>query len=214
MLKGLIQKSRVIGTERIETAKLVPTERGIAMNPPFWFPNVVNNYVIRVVGFQTCALSVLVCVFYDEEWAHWLTAFVFMDFVLRLLAGSAASPLGMIATFLTSPFRPQFRPGPPKQFAALCGCMFSGLGTIFYFLNFEHHEWVGLAFMAGLAGASGLEWAFDFCLGCKFFQIGIYLGLIPDYSYRVYTSSRQETEDSWDYMFLNSNAPKPEAYVA
>lgn len=88
--------------------------------------------------------------------------------------------------------------------------MFSGLGTLFYFLDFEGHQYVGAAFMAGLAGASGLEWSLDFCLGCKFYAIGIYLGMIPDYVYRIYTSSRQETEDSWNYMFLNSNAEKPE----
>jgi glutaredoxin 3 len=210
MLKGLVSKSRAVGTDRLETARLLPTERGLAMNPLFWFPNVVNNYVIRVVGFQVCSLSVVCAVFKDELWAHWLTVFVLMDFCLRMVAGASASPLGMIATFLVSPFRPQFRPGPPKQFASFCGVMFSGLGTIFYFLDFEHHEWVGMAFMAGLAGASGLEWAFDFCLGCKFFSIGIYLGLIPDYAYRIYTSSREETEESWNYMFLDSKSVVPE----
>ena len=95
-------------------------------------------------------------------------------------------------------------------FFLACGIMFSGLGTLFYFLDFKGHEYVGMSFMAGLAGASGLEWAFDFCLGCKFYAIGIYLGLIPDYVYRIYTSSRQETEDSWDYMYLSSNARRPE----
>jgi glutaredoxin 3 len=209
-LKGIVSQSRAVGTDTLETAHLIPVERSLAMNPPLWFPNVVNNYVIRVVGFQVCTLSVLSAVYYDEVWAHWVAAFVLVDFCLRFSAGSSASPLGMIATLVTSPFRPQFRPGPPKQFASFCGIMFSGLGTIFYFLDFQYHEYLGLAFMAGLAGASGLEWSLDFCLGCKFFAIGIYLGLIPDYVYRVYTSSLQETNDSWDYMFLDSNAPHPE----
>jgi glutaredoxin 3 len=209
-LKGIVSQSRAVGTDTLETAHLIPVERSLAMNPPFLFPNVVNNYVVRVVGFQVCALSVLSAVFHNEVWAHWVAAFVLVDFCLRFLAGSSASPLGMIATLVTSPFRPQFRPGPPKQFASFCGIMFSGLGTIFYFLDFRYHEYVGLAFMAGLAGASGLEWSLDFCLGCKFFSIGIYLGLIPDYVYRVYTSSLQETNDSWDYMFLDSDAPRPE----
>ncbi len=210
-LQGLVIKSRAAGADKLEIAHLIPPKRGMAMNPLFWFPNVVNNHVIRVVGFQVCCLSVVCAVFREEEWAHWLTVFVLLDFCLRLIAGASASPLGMIATFLTSPFRPLFRPGPPKQFASLCGVMFSGLGTLFYFWDFEHHEWVGMAFMAGLAGASGLEWMFDFCLGCKFYAIGIYLGLIPDYVYRIYTSSRQETEESWNYMFLHSRAPSPES---
>lgn len=209
MLQGLIHRPRTTGSGKVETCHLVQGDRSQAMNPLFWFPNTVNNYVIRVVGFQVCTLSVLSAVWYDELWAHYIAAFLLVDFTLRMLAGASASPLGMIATFITSPFRPQFRPGPPKQFASFCGVMFAGLSSVFYFLDFKHHEYLGMAFIAGLAGASGLEWALDYCLGCKFYGIGIYLGLIPDYVYRIYTSSRQEIEDSWDYMFLDSNAPPP-----
>ena len=209
-LSGLIHRVRTTGVDKLETFQLVPVERSRAMQPLFWFPNVVNNYVIRVVGFQVCTLSVLSAVFLNDLWGRYLAAFLLVDFCLRFIAGASASPLGMIATAVTSPFRPQFRPGPPKQFAALCGVMFSCLGTVFYFVNFKYHQYVGCAFMAGLAGASGLEWALDFCLGCWFFSIGIYLGLIPDHVYRIYTSTRQETEDSWDYMFLKSGAKKPE----
>jgi tellurite resistance protein TehA-like permease len=34
-------------------------------------------------------------------------------------------------------------------------------------------------------------------------------GLIPDHVYRIYTSTKQEIEDSWDYMFYDSKAPAP-----
>jgi glutaredoxin 3 len=214
LLKGLINRPRTTGTDKLETSHLIPVERSRATHPLFWFPNTVNNYVIRVVGFQVCTASVLSCVFLNEMWARYLAAGVLVDFCLRFVAGSSASPFGMIATLVTSPFRPQFRPGPPKQFASLCGIMFSGLGTLFYFVEFRGHQYVGCAFMAGLAGASGLEWAIDFCLGCKFFAIGIYMGLLPDHVYRIYTSTRQEVEDSWDYMFIDSGAAQPEKYDA
>lgn len=125
VLNGLIVKNRTTGTHRLETSKLVPVERSTACHPLFWFPNVVNNYIIRVVGFQVCALSVLSAAFLKEKWAHWLAAGVLIDFVLRFVAGSSASPLGMTAAFVTSFFRPQFRPGPPKQFASGKYCTIS-----------------------------------------------------------------------------------------
>jgi glutaredoxin len=197
LLKGLINRPRTIGTDKLETSQLLPVERSRATHPLFWFPNTVNNLVIRVVGFQVFTASVISCIFLNEMWARYLAAAVLVDFCLRFVAGSAASPFGMVATLVTSPFRPQFRPGPPKQFASACGIMFSGLGTLFYFVEFRGHQYVGCAFMAGLAGASGLEWTIDFCLGCKFFAIGIYMNLIPDHVYRIYTSTRQEVEDRY-----------------
>lgn len=61
----------------------------------------------------------------------------------------------------------------------------------------------------GLAGAAGLEGFMDFCFGCLFYGIGIELGLIPDSTYRIHTSTRQETVDAWDYQNLDSGAPQP-----
>lgn len=210
-LAGLIDKPRTAGADRLETAHLLPTEHGgKAIHPAFWFPNVVNNYVVRVTGFQVCVLAVLSAAFPNEDWARYIAPGLLIDFMLRFMVGASASPLGMIATFVTSSFKPQFKPGPPKQFASFCGVFFCLMGTIFYFVKFSGHQYIACFFMAGLAGAAGLEWAFDFCLGCLFYSWGIMFGIFPDYVYRIYTSSKQETEDSWEYMFYDSNAPAPE----
>eukprot|EP00538_Stauroneis_constricta_P000528 CAMPEP_0119546512 /NCGR_PEP_ID=MMETSP1352-20130426/899_1 /TAXON_ID=265584 /ORGANISM="Stauroneis constricta, Strain CCMP1120" /LENGTH=996 /DNA_ID=CAMNT_0007591223 /DNA_START=151 /DNA_END=3141 /DNA_ORIENTATION=+ len=210
LLRGVEHsRPRFEGTDKLETARLLPPERSRACHPLFWFPNTVNNNAIRVIGFLTFALSVVSAALLNDKWGRYIAVFVLVDFCLRFVAGASASACGMIAIFVTSKFRPDFRPGPPKQFASLCGIMFSGLGTLFYFVNFDGHEYVGCFFMAALAGAAFLEWALDFCLGCEFFAIGIYLGLIPDHVYRIYTSTRQEVEDSWDYKFLDSNAAEP-----
>lgn len=181
-LAGLMHKQRARDTEKVETAHLVPTERSRAIHPLFWFPNVVNNYVVRVTGFQVFVLSVLSAAFPNDAWGRYTAVGLLIDFLLRFMVGSSASPLGMIATLVVSPFHPQFKPGPPKQFAAFCGVFFTLMGTIFYFVEFKGHQYVGCAFMAGLAGASGLEWVLDFCLGCLFYSWGIMFGLIPDVS--------------------------------
>lgn len=168
-LHGLIVRQRTQNTDKLETAKLAPTSRSKAINPPFWFPNTVNDNVVRVTGMQVCVLAILSTAFHNELWGRYLAMGLMVDFVIRMMVGSFLSPLGMIATLVTAPFEPKFKPGPPKQFAAFCGLMFSLLGTIFYFVDFEGHKIVGAIFMGMLAGASGLEGFVGFCLGCLFF---------------------------------------------
>mmetsp|Transcript_33861 Transcript_33861/g.70391 ORF Transcript_33861/g.70391 Transcript_33861/m.70391 type:complete len:380 (-) Transcript_33861:46-1185(-) len=204
-LKGLIGRKQTKDTETLETAKLIPKERSTAMNPPLWFPNQVNNLVVRCVGLQVFCLSAISTAFYYKIWGRYLAVGLLVDFAIRLVAGSSLSPLGMNATFITSFFKPDFRPGPPKQFAAFCGLFFSLLGTLFYFLTFDGHDIVGAIWMAMLAFAAGLEGFLDFCLGCLFYGFGIQFGLIPDSVYRIYTASRQEIVESWDYKFGDSN---------
>ena len=46
--------------------------------------------------------------------------------------------------------------------------------------------------------------------GCLFYGFGIQFGLIPKSTYRIYTTTRQETVESWDYLHTDSNAPEPE----
>ena len=148
-LVGLVQHKRTTGTERIETAKLIPMDRSKAMNPPFWYPNTVNNNVVRLTGLQVSLMAALSAGFHWEMWARYMAIGLLVDFAIRVTAGSGVSPLGMVATFLTSPLKPDFKPGPPKQFAAFCGVFFSTMATIFYFLDFEYHDVVGACFMGG-----------------------------------------------------------------
>src|SRR3989344_2453860 len=55
----------------------------------------------------------------------------------RLFAGGRASIQGTIAELFSYYFKREMVAGPPKQFAALCGIMFSGLATLFLFLGGE-----------------------------------------------------------------------------
>ena len=151
LVHELVQHKRATGTDRLATAQLVAVQRLSACNPLFWFPNTINNRVVRLTGVQVCVCSLLSCIFHTELWAHYLAVFLLVDFTIRMTVGSFLSPLGMVATLLTSPFEPVFKPGPPKQFAAFCGVMFSLFGTIFYFVDFEGHRIVGAIFMGMLA---------------------------------------------------------------
>jgi glutaredoxin 3 len=46
-LQGLMHTNRIKNTDTVETSKLLPPVRGQARMPFFWFPNVVNNNIIR-----------------------------------------------------------------------------------------------------------------------------------------------------------------------
>ena len=207
LLGDLIIHPRTEGCDQLDTAKFVTRDRSDAVHPPFWFPNVVNNYVVRLTSVEILAVSIVSIIFRDDLWGKWLSAFMLADFTLRTLVGAGMSPLGMIAVVAAAPFKPQFRPGPPKQFAASVGVLFTLVCTCCYFTD---HEVAGAVVLGILCLAAALEGVFGICLGCEFFQIAIKYGLVPNSVYRIYTSSRQEIVDSWDYMYLDSHAPKPE----
>lgn len=129
LMDDLVLRSRVQGAQQLDTATFVTTERGQAMNAPFWFPNVVNNYVVRLVGVLVFALCMESIIFRDEAWGQWLAAGLLVDFTIRCFVGSGLSPLGMLATVVAAPFVPEYKPGPPKQFAASVGVMFTLAAT-------------------------------------------------------------------------------------
>ena len=151
LVQDLVQQKRVTGADHLATAQLLPVQRLSACQPLFWFPNTINNRVVRLTGVQVFVCSLLSCIFHTELWAHYLAVGLLVDFGIRMTVGSFLSPLGMVASLLASPFEPVFKPGPPKQFAAFCGVMFSLCGTIFYFVDFEGHRIVGAIFMGMLA---------------------------------------------------------------
>jgi len=106
---------RVMNAEKLETAHLIKMPRGSAVHPLFWFPNVVNNYVVRLVGMQVCLISVIAIVFREEIWGQYLAVALLVDFATRFFVGSSLSLLGMIATVLSSPWRPEFKPGQSQS---------------------------------------------------------------------------------------------------
>jgi glutaredoxin 3 len=92
-LKGLIAPSSAESTsprqrqERLEASHVVPNmepSRRAIMNPPFWFPNTVNHYVMRGVGFQVLVLSVLSVAFHFKPWGY---AFYFTTSMPNCLCG-------------------------------------------------------------------------------------------------------------------------------
>jgi len=177
---GSLQTDYLAGLSNKETcAKMAALS---TRQPLFWFPEQVNGTVVRCTGVLTC-LTAVVCVVATHvaapsSWGPYLAYYLVLDFVLRILAGAKLSVLGRLATLLTLFVKPDPRAGRPKQFASMCGLMFSLLGAAFYASGLLNGI-VGSVFIAGLALACGMEGFADYCLGCVFFRIGIQCGIIP-----------------------------------
>jgi glutaredoxin len=77
-LKGLIHPSAAAATpagsppRRLRQLVPIDTDQSTsrAMNPPFWFPNTVNSYVMRGVAFQVFAISVVSVAFPFKPWGY------------------------------------------------------------------------------------------------------------------------------------------------
>lgn len=157
-----------------------PTNKDGYYTPLFFFPVKVNKWAIRATGLLSSGISAgLAYCMLQETPLHapvlgLASASLLADYTLRLFAGSGVSPVAQLGGLLASGKDPIPRPGAPKQFATLCGVMFSGMGYAFYA---QGNPTVGGAFLAILALCAGMEGGLDFCLGCEFFHIGekIYL---------------------------------------
>jgi len=126
-----------------------------------------------------------------------------MDFILRFCAGGRASVQGSLAEFGSFFFRPDMTAGPPKQFAALCGVIFSGLATLFLFLGDEGQWGAGngegftvtaRVILGCLIVAAGLEAFFGICAGCIMFSYMVKLGLFSHHLFDICEDSIEETE--------------------
>mmetsp|Transcript_3589 Transcript_3589/g.7244 ORF Transcript_3589/g.7244 Transcript_3589/m.7244 type:complete len:623 (-) Transcript_3589:1059-2927(-) len=208
LVDDLIVHSRLQGTGQLDTTQVAPPDRGEAMNPIFWFPNTVNNYVVRLVGVEVLTLCIVSIIFREENWGQWLSSGLLVDFAIRTTIGSGLSPPGMIAAVLVAGFEPDFKPGPPKQFAACVGVVFTLTSTWCYFSG---NATVGAVILGALAFFAFLESFLGYCFGCEVFMFGIKMGVIPNTVYRIHTSTLQESKDTWAYQILDSNAPKPGA---
>lgn len=143
------------------------------IEPLFFFPPTVNKWGIRATGLLSSGISVAMAVgMWKQAPVVGMASAVFAgDYTLRFLSGSKVAPVAQLGSAIADAagLDPVPRPGAPKQFASLCGVMFSGLGAACYASGRPD---LGGGFMAVLALCSGLEGAVDFCLGCKFFAMG------------------------------------------
>lgn len=179
--------------------------RVYSSSPLFWFPDTVENNVVRISGGCVTIISILCIAFYNENNTQWVVVGLMVDFLLRLLFGSSVSIIGMFAVMIVSVIRrglpPDLRTGAPKQFATSCGVFFSSFAAGLYLGN---QRIGGAVVLAALAGAASLEAFLDFCFGCFFFGKFISYGLVSPSVYRASINLKQDKKWAWRYGYGNT----------
>lgn len=109
-----------------------------------------------------------------------VSAVLAVDFALRALGWSKASPLAFVSRALSGSvlrFRKRMITAKPKRFAAAIGAVMS----IAAFVSVLAGAFVpALVFIGALAFFSFLEAAFSFCVGCKIFAGLVRIGILRD----------------------------------
>jgi hypothetical protein len=142
----------------------------------FDFPNPVNETSARVVAGGVVAMAAT-AVATDRLW---LTLPLSYGFAARVATGPRLSPLGRLATEVVTPrirVDHRFSPGPPKRMAQAMGLAMSGTALA---LRYRYRRTgAAKAVLAALTTAAALEAGMGLCLGCKLFQLGMRVGLVP-----------------------------------
>jgi glutaredoxin 3 len=170
----LIENKKIddmVGDLKVDGASGKPNpDHHRAIEPLFWFPNIVNGWTVRFTGMQASMLSLAGIVFRESPWSKCIPMFLAVDYGTRLLGLGSVSILNNVAQVASKSMPKNLRPGASKQFATLCGTCFS-LGASTFFL--QKNPTYGAAVLGVLSVASGMEGFFDFCVGCVFFEMGV-----------------------------------------
>mmetsp|Transcript_121002 Transcript_121002/g.349619 ORF Transcript_121002/g.349619 Transcript_121002/m.349619 type:complete len:369 (+) Transcript_121002:715-1821(+) len=177
---GKLQDEYLKGISQADQCQEFLVKAKVGTKPLFWFPDSVNAHVTRVAAGLTAivALASAVAVHWSDV-GRYLCYILFLDFVLRFLAGAQYSPVGRAAMLLVVGLEPKTRTGRPTQFAAALGIGFSGIASFCYLFKMEGADYLGTILLAMLTMAAGTVACFDFCFGCMIFKYGIKMGLIP-----------------------------------
>lgn len=203
-----------IPDEKFYDAQSAPalTERAAKAYPPlFYFPEVVDNNVVRLVGLQVVIVNILAIVWRKNVWTHYMILGLALDNLGRFMFGPGPSPLGQLAKCLAVPLQPSFKPGIPKQFANGCGLSMSIIATVFLFVTgFDSERIIASCFMGVYAALAALEAGINFCMGCYMFGWLVQCGVFPKEIYSLCISSVPEYYYTYEEATKVLELPEPE----
>eukprot|EP01083_Nonionella_stella_P011201 31848_1 len=108
------------------------------------------------------------------------------------------SPLGVLSNIIASCTTPKYSPGAPKQFASLCGLMFSGST----FLCFAYDQiTIGCVILSVLFICALLESVMDLCVGCFVFGYLVRFSVVPSTIYKLHLNTKDEKELIYNEAF-------------
>jgi hypothetical protein len=153
----------------------------------FEFPHPVNETSARLVAGGVVVMAATAALA-DQPWMMFPLAY---GFAARVATGPKLSPLGWLATRVITPrlhVKHRYSPGPPKRLAQAMGLGMSTTALALHYIAGRPRA--ARLVLGGLVVAAGLEAAFGLCLGCKLFEWGMRIGLVPE-------SVCEECRDIW-----------------
>ncbi len=139
----------------------------------FYFPQVVNDWIARVVALQVVVWSGVVLIL--DIW--WLVPPLALGFWLRVGFGPRYSPAVKIASkFLVPLIRDNQKPipGTPKRFAQLLGALLTTTASVLFLTGSIP---TARLLMSILLLFAFLEAGFRFCAGCTLYRFLAKIGL-------------------------------------
>ncbi len=126
----------------------------------------IDSNLVRFISAQVSIVTMLLIVTKMPVFA----IILLIDFVMRAFRKPNFSPFFIMARFGISIFRlkPKMCDEAPKRFAMFMGLVISLTLSILYI---GHNEYISSTIAFILFGCAMLETLFDFCLGCKIYQI-------------------------------------------
>ncbi|MDJ0719695.1 MAG: aminotransferase class V-fold PLP-dependent enzyme [Prochloraceae cyanobacterium] len=142
----------------------------------YQYPPLVNKVENRLVALGIVLIAAVASALDLPA----LIAYLVYEFLVQVLFGSKLSLLSLVVNRLLIPIfnlKPKLEPGSSKRFARGMGLFMTATALILYF-GFNLTSWAYILLRC-LTIAATLEFAFGFCIGCKIFQILVYLKILP-----------------------------------
>jgi len=142
---------------------------------------VVDEHRVRVAAGLTMALGAVAFAYANFDKLFWpirtVSAFFFVDFLLRVTVGLERSPTGLVAGWLTRRQAPQWVSAKPKRFAWTLGLAMAAAMTVV--TNRGIHGGLPRTICLICLALMWLEAVLGLCLGCELYRLMVRRGWRP-----------------------------------
>ncbi|CAN0442207.1 unnamed protein product, partial [Ectocarpus sp. 12 AP-2014] len=178
--------------------------------PMFHAPISVDNRAVRLGGSLTSIFAAACVVFAERYVTSWVVLGMFVSKTLDMTG--LPGPYALLVKLPFAGTKPRLQSGPARQFANLCGMIFSGVA----YASLLGGKPMGARVMMGiLSVAAFLQGAFNWCGGCFVFGYMFKFNLVSGAIYRLHVNTRADTLYAWDEANLRTGkdvAPEPITY--
>ena len=130
----------------------------------------VDSNFVRVVALEVAIISIILLLTQNI----FFSAILLFDFSVRVLKLKKFSILAILASFIirVNNIKPKMCDEAPKKFALMLGFITTFLFTILFMLNYEN---IASILVVILIICALLEAFFNYCLGCKIYNLLKYI---------------------------------------